>query len=991
MKQLKSILLITALITLVTVNRVKACHGQPLLNYVVTVGSTGVTINANSSPATCGCGPYWIQTEISCSPNFIGTQPSCLTSTLTNWNNTGTSYVSFPYFNSLLNVPGYSFPGWIDNCVQEPYHPTFIPFSGLCPGKTYYIRTREMVMNGSIGPWMATQSFVVPGIAPPPNNGTGGTITLNLSASPPTIICCGGVVLTAFWTGSCSTGGGCAPSFPTCEGTATIIPTYSWTASNPVTPNGFTTNTTFTTGAINTLSISNLSSTTTFSVWLVNILVTGTGTSVNTSTSTSTSSMVIAGPNTVYSQAMGSCLIGNGNSGPPCTLIQPGVVTVNVISSPPVITVSATPNTCLSSPNFTFTDTNPLTSGFIYTWNYGDGSPTGSGTTTVHSYTAAGIYTVTVNKATCGPCNATTSFTVEVYPAPTSALSVNASVCIGGTANFSNISNGTTFNWSGPNNFSSQLQNPIITNATNAMAGIFTCTTTSANGCTLVATVNLAIYQATMTANSNGPVCSGSTLSLTASGAGNYNWTGASNFSSTLQNPTLTTANNSGGVYNVTATLTGHCYASASIAVVVNTVAVTASNNGPGCSGNTIHLVANGVGTFVWAGPNGYTSTQQNPNLINPNSGASGIYTVTITSPQGCVTTATTLVTVQAPKILTPACTGTLCEDGVIYLETLDGSGISYLWSGPNSFTANTANAAVQDASPASSGVYTITMKDPLGCIASGTVQTRVYAKPAVDIDMSNALSGCAPRNNVEFSAITNSNQNLNYSWTLGNNAINTTSNPKNINYTNAGTYTISVTVTDAKGCAAKKIKTLEVYPVPVADFNNTSNASFANPQVMFNDLSSVSNNGSITSWYWTFGLGPDVYSTIQNPNYSYQDSGKYDVTLKVKTDKGCQNMITKKVFVGENPNFYVPNAFTPNGDGQNDVFYAIANNTTKFEMLIFNRGGTLLFQSSDIKKGWDGTFKGQLSENNVYVYKINYVDKDGKSHNLTGSVTLIK
>ena len=59
--------------------------------------------------------------------------------------------------------------------------------------------------------------------------------------------------------------------------------------------------------------------------------------------------------------------------------------------------------------------------------------------------------------------------------------------------------------------------------------------------------------------------------------------------------------------------------------------------------------------------------------------------------------------------------------------------------------------------------------------------------------------------------------------------------------------------------------------------------------------------------------------------------------------------------------------------------------------MLIFNRGGALVFQSSDIKKGWDGTFKGQLAENNVYVYKISYVGKDNKSHNLTGSVTLIK
>ena len=59
--------------------------------------------------------------------------------------------------------------------------------------------------------------------------------------------------------------------------------------------------------------------------------------------------------------------------------------------------------------------------------------------------------------------------------------------------------------------------------------------------------------------------------------------------------------------------------------------------------------------------------------------------------------------------------------------------------------------------------------------------------------------------------------------------------------------------------------------------------------------------------------------------------------------------------------------------------------------MLIFNRGGNLVFQSSDIKKGWDGMYKGQMSENNVYVYKVNYIGKDNKSHALTGSVTLIR
>jgi hypothetical protein len=99
MKSLK--LTLIAIVTLfASYKELKACHGQPLVNYVVTPGPLGITINASSNGATCGCGPYWLQTELSCSAAFNGIQPACLTAKLKNWNQAGTSYISFPYFNS---------------------------------------------------------------------------------------------------------------------------------------------------------------------------------------------------------------------------------------------------------------------------------------------------------------------------------------------------------------------------------------------------------------------------------------------------------------------------------------------------------------------------------------------------------------------------------------------------------------------------------------------------------------------------------------------------------------------------------------------------------------------------------------------------------------------------------------------------------------------------------------------------------------------------
>lgn len=995
MKNLK-LAILAVLFLFAGFRQLKACHGQPLVNYVVTPGPLGITINASSGAATCGCGPYWLQTELSCSALFNGVQPACLTTKLKTWNQAGTSYISFPYFNALLNVPNYTqAAGWPDNCAVEPYNAIFIPYANLCPGKTYFIRSREMVMNGgpfpgapSLGPWTPAQQFTVPGVLPPPG---GGALTLGLNAAPPAVFCGGGTALTPTWAGQCA--GSCAPAFPSCEATTTVVPSYSFVATNAALPGNVTTTVVPASTSASVINIPNLTATTTFSVYFVYKVITPTSVSYSATSGpnafpilmgNNTNSFVTAPPNSVYMAAFLNCNLAA------CAITQPGVVTVNVIINLPVSNVTVTPNTCMSTPSFTFGDSNNAIPGMNYAWDFGDAT-NAVGNPVVHNYLAPGIYTVTLTKSggpSCAPVINTV--TVQVYPDPTSVLNVNTPVCIGGTISFTNtVTNANTYNWTGPNGFNSSNQNPTITNATSNMTGVYDCTVTSVNGCTVASNINVTTFQAPLNVISNGPVCAGSSLSLTADGSGSYNWTGPAAFTSNSQNPVFTPASSlSSGNYYVSAVLLGNCTASAMIAVVVNTTNVTASNNGPVCSGNQAQLFAVGNGAFSWTGPNGFTSGAQNPLFTNANASSSGVYLVTITSPEGCVKTATTNLIVQAPKILHPKSTGTICENGTMYLETLDGSGVSYQWVGPNGFTSTSANTAVLDATPASSGTYTVTLVDANGCVSSGVVEALINPKPNIDIDMSKAISGCAPVNNVEFNAITNSLIGINYSWTLGNGSTNTTSNPKNINYPNSGNYTIGVVATDIKGCTNKISKTFEVYPVPVVSFSNTSNATWTNPLVNFTDLST---NGNITSWYWTFGLGPDVYSTTQHPNYNYPDSGSYNVTLKVKTDKGCENMILKKVFIADESAVFIPNAFTPNGDGQNDVFMAIGNTVSKFEMLIFNRGGNLIFKSTDINKGWDGTFKGQLSENNVYVYKITYFGKDAKSHTVTGNVTLLK
>ena len=132
-----------------------ACHGLALVSPSVTTNATNIVINANSDAASCGCGPYWLQVELSYSGSFTGAPPA----------SASPAWGSFPWYHSLLNVPNYNAAnGWPDNCAIEPYTTINIPFSQLCAGSTVYVRYREYVeASASAGPWSAPATVTVPG------------------------------------------------------------------------------------------------------------------------------------------------------------------------------------------------------------------------------------------------------------------------------------------------------------------------------------------------------------------------------------------------------------------------------------------------------------------------------------------------------------------------------------------------------------------------------------------------------------------------------------------------------------------------------------------------------------------------------------------------------------------------------------------------------------------------------------------------------------
>jgi gliding motility-associated-like protein len=204
-----------------------------------------------------------------------------------------------------------------------------------------------------------------------------------------------------------------------------------------------------------------------------------------------------------------------------------------------------------------------------------------------------------------------------------------------------------------------------------------------------------------------------------------------------------------------------------------------------------------------------------------------------------------------------------------------------------------------------------------------------------------------------------------------------------------AGIYTVDVTSIGLNGC--KEVFTypnmLTIYPKPSADFSWTPSTpnTVSDNHVTFYPV----NQNNNSTWFWE--LAANTTTTEKNPTVTYEDQGKYPITLVVITEYGCRDTVTKVLDIKDEFILWVPNAFTPNGDGLNEVFTGKGIGIKKFEMNIYDRWGNNVFQTNDIHKGWDGTFKGVLCKDDIFVYRISAIDNNGVNHTKTGHVTLMK
>lgn len=622
--------------------------------------------------------------------------------------------------------------------------------------------------------------------------------------------------------------------------------------------------------------------------------------------------------------------------------------------------------------------------GSNYTWS-GPGGFTAVGQNTVITnaqVNMAGVYNVTVTSAV--GCTNTGVANVNITPLPVPVLINSSPVCVGGVLNFT-ATGGSSYAWVGPNGFNNLSSNPSINNVSMPANGTYSVIVT-ANSCSIMATTAVVINPLpTPVAANNGPVCETKNINLSGTGGVNYSWTGPSGFTSTSQNPAITNAfNNNSGVYLLTVTDANGCQATTSTSVVINPNPVLLANGATVCFGYSTVLTATGGATYSWIGPNGFTSNQQNPQIPVVNNSTSGNYTVTVTGINTC--TSSTAVNVGTYPLPVPSITSTAktCVNTQVNLQGSPGF-LMYQWTGPNNFLSPNSATSFTPNSMTQSGMYTLSVTDNRGCV--GSTSTLVVLDPLPNATvLLDKNKQCVPFcTNFALQNAPGTASLVTASWFFNGQSF----NGINLNYciSQAGDYVIKANFVDANGCPNSTSYTVNAYPMPTAIFEYSP----AHPiegldEVHFTD---GSQGPGINTWNWYFVNNNGYQTTQQNPIYMFEKAGTYPIALIITNKWGCSDTTMRAITIGEGTSFYVPNAFTPNGDGINDTFFPKGYNIIKYDMMIFDRWGEKLFYTADFFNGWDGTFKGEDCKEDVYVWKISVTTPDSKTKTYTGHVTL--
>ncbi|MBC7862232.1 MAG: gliding motility-associated C-terminal domain-containing protein, partial [Bacteroidia bacterium] len=276
-------------------------------------------------------------------------------------------------------------------------------------------------------------------------------------------------------------------------------------------------------------------------------------------------------------------------------------------------------------------------------------------------------------------------------------------------------------------------------------------------------------------------------------------------------------------------------------------------------------------------------------------------------------------------------------------------------------------------------GNYTLTLTDANGCTISQTTSiTSNTVSPNVNAGVDDTLD-CGPAASLNLSG-SSSTGGVIYSWSGPGGFTSSQSNPT-IN--SAGNYTLTVT-NSANGCSSTDVVAVSQTSINVSFIASPSSGA-APLSVGFTNTST-----NTTNYIWDFGNGTGSLNV--NDSSIYTVTGTYTVTLIGANQSGCTDTATQIITVFENSFIILPNVFSPNGDGINDIFFFTCQGITELNCNIYNRWGQLMYQILDPTGKWDGkeTNSSQAADG-TYFYILKAKGADGKEYNIEGFILLTR
>lgn len=657
-------------------------------------------------------------------------------------------------------------------------------------------------------------------------------------------------------------------------------------------------------------------------------------------------------------------------------------------------------NQCINTNSFIFTNTSTINNGsYTSAWDFGDGNFSAIANP-LHTYLVAGTYNVKLLVTSNTGCKDSIAMAVTIYPKPAINFSINNNnQCFAGNAfiftNNSTILNGSmSFLWDFGDGTTSTL--PSVTHSY-VVPGNYTVKlkAVSNNGCKDSAITNILVYPSPTASFNfilpnqclNGNNFNFNNTSSIAAGSLSYLWLFGDGNSSTQINPSHNY--NLEGNYTVKLLVTAPngCVDSIShnLTVYPKPAVLFSLNNITQCIKGNLYIINNsssissGTLSYNWTFGDGITSTLINPVHTYSLPGNFIIKLVTL-SDKGCKDSLSQTVVVNPNPIITiNANQGiTLCRNNSAQLSV--NGGVSYQWTPSNGLSCNTCNNPV--ATPLINTSYIVQGINSFGCPGFDTVAVTVMQplniRSAGDTicigDTTGLLVTGAP----------------NYIWSPSSGLSSTTiSNPlayptttsiyRIVGYDGANCFTDTTYI---------KVVVGQKLAISLGSDLNLATGTLYN-------FTPVITNGPVRNWLWSPTTNLSC-SNCPSPVASIKRDINYTVSITDIYGCSATDRITIKAFC-ENSQVFIPNAFTPDGDGINDILMIRTKGIVKINHFrIFNRWGELIFEKNDFppnnaQYGWDGKIRGVTGPPDVFVYTAQVVCENGTSFIYKGNTSIIR